>query len=54
MLEDEWTVVTADGTLGRATSSTPSRSPPTGAWVLTALDGGEEALTALGVPFGGS
>ena len=27
---------------------------PTGAWVLTALDGGEAALTALGVPFGGS
>ena len=24
-----------------------------GLWVLTALDGGEEALTALGVQFGG-
>ena len=26
---------------------------PNGAWVLTALDGGEERLAALGVPFGG-
>ena len=26
---------------------------PDGAWVLTALDGGEERLAALGVPFGG-
>jgi methionyl aminopeptidase len=26
---------------------------PDGAWVLTALDGGEERLRSLGVPFGG-
>ena len=26
---------------------------PDGAWVLTALDGGEQALADLGVPFGG-
>ena len=37
----------------RPTSSTPSPSPANGAWVLTALDGGEARLTALGVPFGG-
>ena len=35
------------------TSSTPSRSPRTGTWVLTALDGGEARLAELGVPFGG-
>ena len=33
----------------RRTSSTPSRSPSTGPWVLTALDGGAERLAALGV-----
>ena len=27
---------------------------PNGAWVLTALDGGEERLRSLGVPYGGS
>ena len=52
LLDDEWTVVTATAA-GPRTSSTRSRSRPTGAWVLTALDGGEAALTALGVPFGG-
>ena len=33
----------------RRTSSTPSRSPSSGPWVLTALDGGAERLAALGV-----
>jgi methionyl aminopeptidase len=26
---------------------------PAGTWVLTAIDGGEQQLTAIGVPFGG-
>ncbi len=38
-LADDWTVVTQDGPRA-ATGSTPWRSPPTGPWVLTALDGG--------------
>jgi methionyl aminopeptidase len=41
LLPDEWTVGTVTLT-------------PTGAWVLTALDGGESRLAELGVPFGGS
>ena len=53
VLEDDWTVVTADGRLGRPLRA-HVHDPPRRAWVLTALDGGEAALTALGVPFGGS
>ena len=53
MLDDDWTVVTDDGGWPR-TSSTRSRSPRDGPWVLTALDGGEAELAELGVPFGGS
>ena len=52
VLDDDWTVVTADGSLGRALRA-HLHAHPDGAWVLTALDGGEAALTALGVPFGG-
>jgi methionyl aminopeptidase len=53
VLEDDWTVVTADGTWAAHFEHTFTLTP-TGTWVLTALDGGEAALTALGVPFGGS
>jgi methionyl aminopeptidase len=52
VLDDEWTVVTADGSLAAHFEHTFTVTP-NGAWVLTALDGGEERLTALGVPFGG-
>ena len=52
VLEDDWTVITADGTWAAHFENTFTLTPR-GAWVLTALDGGEEALTALGVPFGG-
>jgi methionyl aminopeptidase len=53
VLEDDWTVVTADGAWAAHSEHTFTLTP-TGAWVLTALDGGEQALTELGVPFGGS
>jgi methionyl aminopeptidase len=53
VLEDDWTVITADGSWAAHSEHTFTLTPR-GAWVLTALDGGEAALTALGVPFGGS
>jgi methionyl aminopeptidase len=52
LLEDDWTVVTGDGSWAahfEHTFTITSR----GTWVLTALDGGEAALAALDVPFGG-
>ncbi|MBB6628743.1 type I methionyl aminopeptidase [Nocardioides sp. KIGAM211] len=52
VLDDDWTVVTADGTWSAHFEHTFTLTPQ-GAWVLTALDGGEAALSALGVPFGG-
>jgi methionyl aminopeptidase len=52
LLADDWTVVTADGSWAAHFEHTFTLTPE-GAWVLTALDGGEAALTALGVPFGG-
>ena len=53
VLDDDWTVVTADGSRAAHFEHTFTLTP-NGVWVLTALDGGEERLTALGVPFGGS
>jgi len=52
VLEDDWTVITADGSWAAHSEHTFTLTPD-GAWVLTALDGGEQALTELGVPFGG-
>jgi methionyl aminopeptidase len=52
VLADEWTVVTADGSVAAHFEHTFTLTPD-GAWVLTAIDGGEERLAALGVPFGG-
>ncbi|HEX4688327.1 MAG TPA: type I methionyl aminopeptidase [Nocardioides sp.] len=52
VLADEWTVVTADGSMAAHFEHTFTVTR-NGAWVLTALDGGQERLTALGVPFGG-
>ena len=50
-LDDGWTAVTDDG--GWACHWEHSVAiTPTGLWVLTAHDGGEAALTALGAPFG--
>lgn len=50
-LADEWTVVTTDGSLAAHFEQTFTLTEK-GAWVLTALDGGEEVLRRLGVPFG--
>ncbi len=51
-LQDEWTVVTTDGSWAAHFEQTFTLTPD-GAWVLTALDGGREALSRLGVPYGG-
>jgi methionyl aminopeptidase len=50
--DDDWTVVTADGSKAAHFEHTFTLTP-NGPWVLTALDGGESRLTELGVPFGG-
>jgi methionyl aminopeptidase len=52
VLPDDWTVVTTDGSRSAHFEHTFTLTP-NGAWVLTAIDGGEERLAALGVPFGG-
>ena len=52
LLDDEWTVVTADGSWAAHFEHTFTLTPD-GAWVLTALDGGRERLAELGVPYGG-
>jgi methionyl aminopeptidase len=51
-LDDDWTVVTADGSWAAHFENTFTLTD-TGAWVLTALDGGRARLTELGVPYGG-
>ena len=48
-LEDEWTVVTLDGSWSAHFEHTVAITP-TGPWVLTAHDGGASRLAALGVP----
>ena len=52
LLEDEWTVATVDGSMAAHFEHTFTVTPQ-GAWVLTAVDGGETRLAELGVPFGG-
>jgi methionyl aminopeptidase len=52
LLPDDWTVGTVDGSWAAHFEHTFTLTPD-GAWVLTALDGGEQALRDLGVPFGG-
>ena len=51
-LDDDWTVATDDGSLAAHFEHTFTLTPR-GAWVLTALDGGEARLAELGVPYGG-
>lgn len=51
VLDDEWTVVTRDGSWGAHWEHTITVTPQ-GVWVLTAPDGGEADLARLGVPFG--
>lgn len=50
-LDDEWTVVTRDGSPAAHWEHTIALTG-TGVWVLTAEDGGEAELTARGVKFG--
>lgn len=50
-LDDDWTVVTDDGRPAAHTEHTFTLTPG-GAWILTALDGGREKLSELGVPCG--
>ncbi len=50
-LDDGWTVVTHDGSLAAHWENTITVTKH-GLWVLTELDGGEEMLSRLGLPFG--
>ncbi|CAN5236988.1 type I methionyl aminopeptidase [soil metagenome] len=51
-LEDGWTIVTEDGSWAAHFENTVVVTE-TGLWVTTALDGGRDRLTQLGLPFGG-
>ncbi|MDP9407982.1 MAG: type I methionyl aminopeptidase [Actinomycetota bacterium] len=51
-LDDDWTVVTRDGSLAAHFEHTVAITPR-GPWVLTAEDGGAGRLAALGVQVGG-
>jgi methionyl aminopeptidase len=51
-LEDDWTVVTEDGSWAAHSENTFTLTER-GTWVLTALDGGAAKLAELGVPSGG-
>ena len=53
LAEDEWTVITDDGSWAAHYEHTFTLTPD-GAWVLTAIDGGKAKLAELGVPYGGS
>ena len=50
-LDDEWTVVTRDGSMAAHWEHTVAITED-GLWVLTAEDGGAAELAARGVPFG--
>ena len=50
-LDDGWTAVTDDGSWACHWEHTVALTP-TGLWVLTAHDGGEAMLAALGAPYG--
>jgi methionyl aminopeptidase len=52
VLDDHWTVVTADGSLAAHFEHTFTLTEA-GVWVLTALDGGQARLAELGVAYGG-
>ncbi|MDF9717509.1 type I methionyl aminopeptidase [Nocardioides sp. ChNu-153] len=51
-LDDDWTVVTRDGSPAAHFEHTTTVTP-TGVWVLTALDGGAKRLADAGIPYGG-
>src|SRR3954451_14648470 len=50
--EDDWTIVTTDESWAAHFEHTFTLTEG-GAWILTALDGGEARLSELGVPYGG-
>ncbi|KQT93752.1 methionine aminopeptidase [Marmoricola sp. Leaf446] len=50
--DDEWTVLSADGSWAAHSEHTFTLTPE-GAWILTAVDGGRARLAELGVPYGG-
>ena len=50
VLDDDWTVVTQDGSRAAHWENTVAVTDA-GIWVLTALDGGQERLEALGVTY---
>jgi methionyl aminopeptidase len=50
-LDDEWTVVTDDGSLACHWEHTMTVTDG-GIWVLTSPDGGEAMLAEMGAPFG--
>ena len=50
-LDDDWTVVTSDGSRAAHWEHTITVTR-NGLWVLTAADGGQAELTARGLPFG--
>src|SRR5262245_27810686 len=52
LLQDDWTVVTRDGSVAAHFEHTFTLTR-TGTWVLTALDGGSARLADLGVSYGG-
>lgn len=52
ILDDEWTVSTADGSWSAHYEHTFTLTDR-GIWVLTALDGGKARLAELGLPYGG-
>lgn len=52
LAEDQWTVVTDDGSWAAHFEHSFTLTP-NGPWVLTALDGGKAKLEELGLPFGG-
>jgi methionyl aminopeptidase len=52
LAEDQWTVVTDDGSFAAHFEHSFTLTP-NGAWILTAIDGGKARLAELGVPYGG-
>ncbi|NYG60092.1 methionyl aminopeptidase [Nocardioides daedukensis] len=52
VLDDDWTIVTADQSWAAHFENTFTLTPD-GPWILTALDGGEAKLAELGAAFGG-
>ncbi|MDT9594327.1 type I methionyl aminopeptidase [Nocardioides zeae] len=51
-LDDDWTVVTRDGSTAAHFEHTVTVTPD-GVWVLTALDGGRDRLERAGIAYGG-